>query len=280
VTPRPLAVTLLVAGFALSSLGGCSCVHLLPSETIERSLVGPSVADVAAGRGAIGDEVAWAGVLRDADGGRWTFDALEVPEEARVRGAVPNATAYIDSSRVTRTGRTFEVRCAPPDGFVRVGDAYVVYGLVASVEPPILEIPRREVVQRVLDLRIREPLPALDRLAFVRGEWETRTESSARWLPAVVFLPESAAASEQAIASYVEAALGADGSSRAVLGVDDSAREWSGYRNVFHRMTRGAEVPFVVIDARGGRRAEIADLHDPGALRNAVELATRKAGDR
>jgi hypothetical protein len=281
-TPRPVVAALLAAGLALSSLGGCSCVRLLPSETIARSLAGPSVEDVTAGRGAVGDDVAWAGVLRGAEEGLWTFDALDVPEEARVRGLIGSATDFVDARRVVQTGRTFQVRCerCDPYGLVQPGRTYVVYAVLATTDRPVVEIPAREFGARVLELRVREPLPALDRLGFVRGQWETRDASKSKWLPAVVFLPESSAASAQAIAAYVESALGADASSRAVLGVDDSPAEWSGYRIVFHRMTRDADVPLVVIDAKGGRRAEIAGLGDPTSLRKAVELATRKAGAR
>ena len=286
---RPLAVALLAASFVASSLGGCSCHRLLPEETVERSLRGPSIERVADGEGSVGAEVAWAGLLTGADDeGRWTFDALDVPDEARVRGIGLSGTEFVDADRIARTGRTYAVGWKGHD--VRdlpsypcppvVGRAYVVYGVVTSTRPPVLEIARVDGFAQLLEVRIREPLPALDDLGFVRGHWETRKESESRWLPAVVFLPESASASEQAIAAYVESALGANAAASAVLGVDDSPWQWSAYVNTFDRMTRGAAVPFVVIDAKGHRRAELRGLDEPKALRDAVELATRKAGRR
>lgn len=278
-----LTFACLMLAFVVACSGGCSCVlHQLSREEIDHALIGPSRDDAVTNDAALGADVAWAGALNEiSNDGRWVFDYAECSTSARHPQHGLSRTAFIDRTEVTRTGRAFVVRLKNKD--VRelpsyaivpvVGRTYVVYGRVVAVGPvPIVEVGR---LGRVVELRIAPDVPELAALRPIFGYDESHSAARLARKPVVVFLPESADAAQSAVARYIATSLDEDQSSRILVGIDDTPSTWQGFRNVFHMESRGTAVPFVVIDGRGGRRAAVAGLDDPGALRIAVIRALK-----
>lgn len=286
-----VSVFCLTLAFVAACAGGCSCVSMrqLHRDDVERALIGPSIDAAVVGQGALGEDVAWAGTSRGADdSGNWVFDYVECPASCRAPKADgPNAytsnaywgwrTEFVDPVVMKQTNRRFAVQLKGtdvrelPEYWVvpRPGRQYVIYGRLKSVDPhPLLEIPRG--TERILDLEVTPRLPDLARFDPVVGYGEGLMAARRTGKPVVVFLPESSESAQSDVAHYLDAAFDGGTNQNVVIAIDDSPRTWSRFRNVFHMKWPRGGVPHVVVDSKGSRRAEIAGLDDPRALRVAL----------